>query len=1008
MKVFKRSVWALGTLFFGIALIATVVGNGAAEQNAGWINSALGIKTYEQVDDSANSTPDVTYYDSPFIRTRWHLNAETGKYELEIKKNSELAKKNSIMWSREVDQEGTVLLKNENNSLPLASQAKVSLFGVGQYPDCYIATGKGSGGISPNFTDNLKDDLEANGIAVNPTLYSKYVDLGISGKYTPACAGNSSIGDVNYVEFKDKEAPYSTIQSAVDSSIADYGDSAIMIISRLGSENGDTDFKADECIDNNYMDLSNNEAEILTNLQALKKNGTIKHIVLVLNTCNAMQFKNINKYDIDSILAVGTGGTASFMALANILTGKADPSGHLADTYLTDSYSNPATMNFGDYSFTESNNLPGDTTYTHNTKYVVYQEGIYVGYKYYETRYEDIVMNRGNARGTFGTKASAGSWNYSEEVTYPFGYGSSYATFDRSNFKVSEKDGKISCSIDIMNTSSTYSGKDVFQVYLQNPYTDYDKANGIEQSSVNLVAVGKSPLLKPGKSAAVSVSFDKKELASYDSNKAKTYILEKGDYYISCGTSAHDALNNTLALKGYSTSDGMDEAGDAAKSKLYTVKDDDYETYSVSKTGYKITNQFDNADINRYEHTSDQKMTYLSRNDWEKTYPSKAVSLKCTDEGMVYDMQYGHGIEGYEDEKAVSPNYSQSNGLSLIDMLYKDFDDENWNSLLDEMTFDEQCKIVTYGANAFAGASSISAPGGTISDGPAGVRNYPNAVAYPNETVMACTFNTELIQNLGQAWGYELLDLGCNAIYGPGAGIHRSNFSGRNWEYYSEDGTLSGIMQNAELSGLSSEGVISYSKHCVLNDQERNRYGGTVWANEQSIRQEYLKAYELPVETGSCNGIMSSFNRIGCTWAGADKGLMSEVIRNEWGFKGTAITDAAVSQTQVSTEGFVKGVLAGQTMWLGGFGSNMFGSYSSQPVVKQAIRRAAKYNLYTQLHSNAMNGMKSGIKIIELTPWWKTTIKDVNIISGVCTGICGLMAVISFTLPLVTKRKELN
>jgi len=1009
MKIFKRSVWSLSTLFFGIALAASLVGQDIASANEGWINSTLKINPYIQVDDSANTTPDVMYYKSPFIRTRWHLNAETGKYELETKKNTELARKNALMWSRQVDEEGTVLLKNQDQALPLAKGAKVSVFGVSQDPSCFLATGQGSGYIEANITDNLLDDLSAEGIEVNSALAAKYSNLALTGKYGTISKSNPKVADSNYVEYQTREAPYSEISSTVEETIGNYGDAAIFILSRLGGENGDTDFAAENHRNQCYMDLSLNEAEILDQLSELKKAGKIKKIILVLNTCNAMQFKSIATYDIDSILQIGTGGTASFLALSNVLTGKADPNGRLPDTYLYDSYSNPATVNFGDFTFSElGNGLPGDNQYTHNTKYVVYQEGIYVGYKYYETRYEDMVLGQGNATGKAGARNSVSEWQYSQEVSYPFGYGMSYATFEKSNFKVVEKENQLICSCTVKNTSKAYSGKDVFQVYVQKPYTEYDKANGIEQSSVNLAAFAKTKLLAPGAEETLNVTIDKKALATYDSNGKKTYLLEAGDYYLAMGDNAHDAVNNILAYKGKGLADGMDEKGNSTKAFLYSVKEEDDTTYAKSVTGATIANRFDDVDVNRYEGSQDQKITYLSRKDWQGTYPTQPVSLKCTSEKMIYDMQYGHSTEGYDEASATMPLYDQKNHLSLIDLLYAEFDDPKWDLLLDEMSFAEQCRIVTYGANAFAGADSISAPGGSISDGPAGVRNYKGALAYPNETVMAATFNRELIQNLGTAWGYELLDLGCNAIYGPGAGIHRSNFSGRNWEYFSEDGVLSGYMLDAELSGLTGEGVICYSKHSVLNDQERNRYGGTVWANEQSIREIYLACFERSIESGSSNGLMSSFNRLGCTWAGGSKGLMTDILRTEWGFKGTTITDAAVSSIQVTEQGYVKGILAGQTMWLGGAGANTFGSDSAKPVVRQAIRRATKYNLYAQLHSSAMNGMKSGIRIVAVTPGWKKAIQAVVIVSAVLTGVCFLMALVSFLLPLFRKEKEVK
>ena len=1002
MKIFKRSIWTLTSLFFGILFAASLIGQDITNNYAGWINFVLKTDSIKMVDDSDNATPDVMYYKSPFIRTRWHLNPTTGKYELEVKKNLELAQKNSLIYTRKVDEEGAVLLKNEGQTLPLQSGAKVSLYGISTLKDNYIATGEGSGFVSPEFHSGLKKALEDKGMMVNPRLSDRYEELSLSGKYKHTSFGNPAAHDTSYVEYKINEAPFSEVQSVSDETIASYSDAAIFVISRLGSENGDTFFKAPECSDENYQDLSMQEEEILSKLQEYKQDGKLSKIVVLLNTANAMQFKHLKDYDIDSLLYVGLGGSSSFAAIANLLSGEADPNGRLSDTYLYDSYSCPATLNFGDFTFTAmADGLPSDAEYTHNTKYVVCQEGIYVGYRYYETRYEDILKNQGNAKGTFGAKNSLGEWKYEEEVAYPFGYGSSYATFEQSNFQVTETEKEIVCRVKVKNTSTTYSGKDVFQVYLSKPYTSYDRENGVEKSAIELVGFAKTKLLKPNETQDLEVRLDKNCLCSYDANNKKTYILEKGDYYFSCGKDVHSALNQVLSLQGVLSLDSN-------FARKIHVAEDDFETYSISQTTKeKITNQFDDVDINKYEATKDdQHMTYLSRNNWKDTYPNKSVDLKCVSPKMIYDMQYGHGIEGYEDKTATMPEYNKKNGIQLIDLLYRDFDDPMWEDLLDQMSQEEQIRNTSWGANSLASASSIAAPGGSISDGPAGVRNYNGAVAYSSQTLMANTFNQELIYGIGTAFGDEMMVLGCNALYGPGAGIHRCNFSGRNWEYYSEDPILSSIMHDQECLGLTSKGVIVYSKHCFLNDQERNRNGGTVWANEQSIREVFLKPFQFACQSNHCNGIMTSLNRIGTCWAGGHKGLMSNVLRKEWGFKGTTITDAAVTNCQSTVEGFTKGVLAGQTLWLGGFQNNVYGSYIEEPVVARAVRGAVKYNLYTMLHSNCMNGMKSGIKIVQLTPWWQVAIAAVIITSGILMGISLMMSIVSFLLPLLNKRKE--
>ena len=1010
-RIFYRSFWLLATLFMAILFAIVYIGKPMALSYEGWINSFLKVETTMRVDDSANDTPDVMYYKPDFMQWRWHYNSETEKYEFQTRWNKEGLYSYLKSVSKNVNTEGTVLLKNENNVLPLQEGAKISLFGTSQFTNNYVTTGQGSGYVAPNTNDTLYDCLENNGVVVNPTLYNSYEIVGYNYKYS--MFNTFPNGDLNVVEYKVNEAPISKVEAVADSTISEYDDSAIYVISRLGSENGDTNFSAEGHVENNYMDLTQEEIGVLNKLTQYKNEGKLKSIVLVLNTCNAMQFKTIAKYPIDAILFAGTGGTTSFRALADVLTGKADPNGRLANTYTYDNYSAPSTVNSGDFTYAQSTGVPPIETYAHNNKYVVYQEGIYIGYRYYETRYEDMVMNAGNAVGTFGSKNSAGDWTYEEEVAYPFGYGSSYATFEQSDFKVEKSlfENKYEASITIKNVSETYSGKDVFQLYLQKPYTQYDKDNGVEKSSVELVGFAKTKLLAPGESQTLKVTVDMREFASYDSYGKKTYILEKGDYYLTAGLNSHDAINNIVAAKGAANLEYVDAQGDADKTYLVEVKEDDFTSYSTSEgTGAAITNRFDDTDLNLYENTkNEQNVTYLSRNDWAGTYPQAAVSLTCTNANMVKDMQYGKDIA--EDSNVKMPTYGADNGLSLIDLMYEDYDSELWDKLLDQLTLEDQKALLLLGANAIAGVANVNAPGCKVGDGPAGLRVVSGAHAYPGQTNMACTFNTELVQQIGEAFGMEMQYLGYSALYGPGANIHRNAFAGRNFEYYSEDGVLSGFMLDAELTGLADMGIITYTKHFALNDQERNRYGVCVWANEQSIREIYLKAFQLSIENEDCGtvGLMSSFNRLGCTWSGAHKGLLTGVLREEWGFKGAVMTDAAVGGymgVNGNTKALANAVLAGQTVWLGDVRSQGFGNYAENPVVAQAIRLACKQNLYAQLHSSSMNGMKSGVRIIELTPWWVTALNQMELIVGGITVICATMMVLSFIIAPIVNNKN--
>lgn len=991
-------------MFTSILLAILIVGTYVAIGNAGWINPLLGIDVYLRVDDSANETPDVMHYKSDFMQYRWHYNAETEKYEFQTKWNTEGLASYIKKVSKEVNAEGTVLLKNQNDALPLKEGAKVSLFGISQFPKNYITTGQGSGYNDPNTSDTLVGCLRNNGVEINSDLYNRY-EMAAQG-HSRSMFNTFPNNDLNYVEFKVDEAPISEVVAAADASIEAYGDSAIFVISRMGSENGDTDFSAEGHVDNNYTDLTSEETGILDKLAEYKRDGKIKNIVLVLNTCNAMQFKTIEEYPIDSILWVGTGGTSSYRALADVLTGEADPNGHLADTYVYDNYSAPSTVNTGDFTYAQSNGVPGVETYAHNNKYIVYQEGIYVGYKYYETRYEDMVMNRGNAAGAFGAKNSEGDWSYESEVAYPFGFGGSYAEFTHSDFSVSEAGGKFTASLKIKNTDEVHSGKDVFQLYLQKPYTD----GGIEKAAVELVGFAKTKTLAPNEEQTLTVEVDMREFASYDAYGAKTYVLDSGDYYLASGTDSHNATNNIIAAKGAVNASLMHGSGDAAFAHKITVTEKDTTTYAIAaSTENAITNRFDDADPNLYAHTKeDQRVTYLSRGDWAATYPVQAVGMTCTAAGMVADMQYGKEIA--DDPDLELPTYGADNGMSLVELMYDDFNSKKWDLLLDQMTFNDQKNIILLGANDIAGAPSVNAPGGNVADGPAGLRVVNGSMAYPGQTTMACTYNTELIEKLGAAFGMEMMSLNYPTLYGPGANIHRNAFGGRNFEYFSEDGMLSGIILDAELRGLTSKGIITYTKHFALNDQERNRYGVCVWANEQTIREIYLKAFQVSIEDKECRtvGLMSSFNRLGCTWSGAHKGLLTDVLRGEWGFEGAVMTDAAVGGYMGvggNSRALAAAVAAGQDVWLGDLRQQGFGGYENNAVMAHAIRNAAKNNLYSQLRSSAMNGMKTGIRIVEITPWWETALVTLQITVGIITGVCVAMMIASFVIVFIRKKK---
>lgn len=1019
MKIFKRSVWCLLTVFFLILMLVALIGEPFALQNRDWINSFFGIKAYERVDDE-NSTEDTEYFKSDFYKSDKKTYSDTKM------------RNNSMKVATQVAGEGTVLFWNDEiepgkKALPLKENAQVSLFGISSYD--YLHHGGGSGYIDIPRTETLLTGLESEDLYANEALFDKYKALRSTyGRQTiSAASGQTTFKPINendkanYAEFSVNEVPWSALGVSGDGSniIGKYSDSAVMIISRQGSENADTAFRAPGHIDENYMELTNDEVGVINGLIKMKNDGVIDSVILLLNTASPISFKTVNtlKNGIDACAWVGIGGSASFAQIAGVLSGEINPSGRLVNLYANDVRSAPANENFGNFIFKnmDYSKVAPVTTYTHNDRFVVYQEGIYVGYRYYETRYEDQVLSTETNRKADSSKGAYmdTKWDYAKEVAFPFGYGMSYTTFEHSGFSVEPKDDDYIVSVTIKNTGTVF-GKDVLQVYLQKPYTEYDKQYGIEKSSVELAGFAKTKSLGPQQSETISVTVSGEDFKTYDAYNKKTYILEKGSYYIAAGNNSHDALNNILAKKGKTKANGMDYNGNASLVYEKTISEDNYEKYAQSSaTGNEITNRFDDADINLYEGTKDQKIKYLSRKDWDDTYPSP-VALSATDR-ILTDLNYGP-VPDYTPEKEL-PTYGtvthESGALTLAMLMDVSYEASIWEDLLNQLTWAEQNQLITSGSAAVGGAESVAAPGCLSQDGPCGVRTVNSTLgeqmAFPSNVILAATWNEELVEQLGEAFGLEILHSGNTGIYGTGANVHRSPYSGRNWEYFSEDGFMSGKMYAAETTGLQRRGAIVFTKHFVMNDQEFNRYGGTVWANEQAIREIYLKAFEAGITEGNANGIMSSFNRLGCVWTGAHEGLLTDILRKEWGFIGMVETDAGVGEHMMLPVNIAMGIVAGNDIWMGG-GRNKdtLSEYKDNSTVAWSLRESSKRILYTQLHSSAMNGTSTTTRVRAVTGWWEITITTLKIAGIVMTTVCLLMTAASFVLPGVLKKSQIS
>lgn len=871
--------------------------------------------------DVINEDPNAVYFKQDF---------KTNAERLEAGKN--------ICY--QVEAEGAALLMN-NGVLPLAAGAKVSTLSTSSVNIVYGGTG--SGNVDASKADNLKVALEKSGLVVNPTLWDFYL-TGEGAKYSRNAGTGESAALMG--SFNVGEAPWSVYTDEVKNSIANYGDAVIVTLSRIGGEGADA--KAD------YLQLDENEKSMLAGAAQLKSEGKVKAIIVLINTSNALQvdFLKKNEYGVDAVLWIGGVGAYGTNAVTDILVGKVNPSGSLVDTYCYDNFSSPAMKNaipvtYGGY---DGKNIPN-----YAETYLIYQEGIYVGYKYYETRYEDFVM---------GTK-NTGAYAYGDDVAFPFGYGLSYTSFAYSGLSVvyNVETDQFEVSITVTNNGQV-AGKETVQVYAQSPYTDYDKEHKVEKAAVQLIGFGKTAVLAPGASETVKILVDKRDLAAYDTYGAGTYILDAGDYYLTVATDAHNAVNNVLAAKGYtpeSTSGRMDAAGDASLTYKYVQEAFDDHTYAVSANGTKITNQLSLADPNLYEGTKGQNVTWLSRSDWEGTYPSdKQIVLQLTDL-LIQDLQrIRYNPSNYETVEM--PTLGAYNGLKLVEMIGLAYDDPKWESLLDQLTYDEMVAMIGDSFHWRMPADSVQAPGSRDENGPQGltVALFGSALgvettAFTSEDVMAATFNTELLYQVGNIIGNDCLAADVSCLYGPGANMHRIPYGGRNFEYYSEDGFLSGAICAAEVKGIQEKGVDVVIKHFALNDSEQDRIGLGVWVNEQAAREIYLKAYQAAFEKSGANGVMTAYTRWGAVWSGGVKGLMTNILRREWGNNGMSITDNVITPMVTGADG----VLAGTTTYDAMLPNinNELPKYENDPVIVTAMREACHHNLYALANSSAMNGI---------------------------------------------------
>ncbi len=1044
-KYMKRTgLWrGLASLMCLLLALSIIAGN-ALEANSATIDTYLGTQSERIESDGA-------LYDK-FKPSAEVLNADgTGNSHALIQKAIDLNRRQAY--------EGSVLLKN-NGALPLSSGSSVTLLGIRSHkPVLGSAFGVKVWGPVINLEQALRDsrtdfahtmsdsastswatgettiaptmdpwtgdefDFEGAGYKLNQTMIDIYENL--LGEYHHEYnEGAEEMFDPREPSLEDLER----VNANYKDSFKEYKDAAIVVISRASGESHD--YLPGGVVPGLGMDeplaLSKNERDAIE----LAKEASDKVIVLI-NSSTSVEIADLkNDPDVDAILWIGAPGAYGMLGVADLLCGRENPSGGLFDIFTAQNMSAPAMQNMGNFGYTNSELVTrGGGMFGGNTgRYIMEAEGIYVGYRYYETRYYDTVVGQGNADSTVGAYASTGAWNYDEEVTYPFGFGLSYTTFtfdfdgdpvfEVKNNSNGSVDATATFKVKVTNTGSV-AGKTPVQIYGQAPYIK----GGIEKSAIQLLNYEKSGVIQPGQSETVTVVVDLQYIASYDStlNGEGGYVLDEGSYYFTVANGSHEAVKNVLAKQGHT----VDGKADDAFEKIIDKNFISLTAFSVSKTGEKIVNQIPYADWN---HFQPGEVTYLSRSDWAGTWP-KTYDLTLTNEELIslLNGKY-YTIKTDDDTSAII--WEEGNGTKFYEMWGVDYDDEKWDDLIRNMTLEEAQYLATYGGPSIPGAETI----GTVetymtenagngiavalssSKDTAAPWNIPTTdkngnwhpEVFGNSPLTASTFNPDLCRELGEFVGEESLFSGIPILWGPGLNTHRHAYNGRNGEYYSEDPILSGVTAMEFAVGALKYGLIAAPKHYAFNDQETNRSGVAPYMTEQRAREVELRAYQYAFEATKYDtpefnqgmrGLMVSFSKIGPVECTASVGLMTNILAKEWGFRGYAVTDiyddmdiyGAVltsGTTCYDTRG-MSGFYTNTTLDGGRFDNQVDGSVINAHVfdgdanAQNAIKASVHKILFAMSQSNLMNRYDSSTRVVKLPTSWRTAYQAAEIVTGV-------------------------
>ena len=1008
----KRNLWRGLTTLTASLLTVSVAAGPVVDSYRTDIDKFLGTKSSAMVTDSTDE--DLYTYKSDYSST------------------TELLDSIEDLGER-MSEEGTVLLKNENNALPLSKDEtqKLSLLGFSSY---YPVQG-GDMGSSLNENKGTDADtvdfveaLDAKGFKINEDLHDLYKSLESEFKTEVNMWGN--IMEYYHITapatdgvFASKE-PSQEKMDSVDDKWKDSMDNynvMLVTIGRSSTENG-TYLPGVDGVDASQnlnqtdpLGLSDDERDLINAAVEAKENNGGK-VIVMLNNANAMEIDEIKNNDgVDAIMEIGFPGGYGFYGVADILSGEANPSGHLTDTYAVTNANSPAAQNFGNYEWTNA-----DPSVNINAEEVE-AEDIYTGYKYYETRYADTVLGQGNADATVGSSTGK-AWNYDDEVSYPFGYGLSYTTFEQTlkSVDVDLANRTVTAEVDVKNTGDV-AGKDVVQLYTSVPYTDYDVENKVEKSAVQLLDYEKTDMIEPGESQTVTITADAQDMASWDSsceNEAGTtgnWILDNGTYYFTVGNGAHEAVNNVLAAQD------QDVEGNKDNVQTWELGDFDSSSFAVTLNGTPVENQLQDADLNNW---MEDTVTYLSRNDWEGTWPETYKDLTATDE-MISTMADDYSdIEANGDPSSVT--FGADNGMTLANLKgVDDITDERWSTLMDQITL-EECLIRTgLGGTSTKTIESITSPEAIQNDGPNGFNSYPLgqyansddstgdpcviAEDDPNrdykmgvmavETVIGQTFSKQLAEEWGKVIGNYSLWANTAIWWGVGTNLHRTPYNARNHEYFSEDAVLTAGQGAAIIEAGHEYGVLIAPKHLAFNDTEINRTGIAEFMTEQAARENELRGVQSCIEDANALAVMTTYNRVGCVTSNAHTGLLLNILHKEWGFKGLMsedfIQDPAYTKIHMAVHNGVtmtcntgdNTMAAVEAVWP--YWSVENASQSEELLTD--LKQAMLYQNYALANSNAMDGMSTSTHIEKLNTWYDNLITGLRIGFGVLTVLCAAM-----------------